>query len=1414
MSTDAKRATAKKAEADKKAAEDAAAATKAAASAWPTKGYNSFIPLLIIFILAVLAVCVDLSTVCLVRACLDQSQYVINLVNAMLVIYSWINLIEKLPIYSTIQKPIMCRNFSASGFAAALKPDKFTGTYFKRWQTKTTLWLTAMNVFWVTGVSTGTIAPEQEKAFKEATVVFLGAVLSVIGDKLVDAYLHVHVAKDLWEALESKFGAADAGSEMYIIEQFHDYKMVENRPVLEQAHEIICIVKELELLKCELPGKFVAGCIIAKLPNSWRNFATTLKHQRREFSVEDVIGHLSVEQNSRAKDSHGKGAEGTSVANMVNQRNFNSHKFKGKNGVQQNTDFKKKGKKTFKKNKKDEGCFTCGSTEHWANRCPNKFKKSGQDSKSVNMIVSNNENGASGYGNLFTVFSVFQPTDWWVDTGAGVHVCADISLFTSYQVTGHGSLLMGNGASASVHGVGTVDLKFTSGRIVQLKNVQHVPAIKKNLVSGSLLCREGFKLVFESNKLVVTKYGLFVGKGYESGGMFRLSLADFCNKVVNHIHSNVNESEVWHSRLCHISFGVMTRLAKLDLIPSFTLAKGSKCLSCVQAKQPRKPHKAAEERHLAPLELIHSDLCEMNGVLTKGGKRYFMTLIDDSTRYCYVYLLNTKDEALHYFKIYKAEVENQLEKKIKRVRSDRGGEYFSSEFDSFCAEHGIIHERTPPYSPQSNGVAERKNRTLTDLVNAMLDTSGLSKAWWGEAILTACHVLNKVPTKDNEITPYEKWAKRRTTLSYLRTWGCLAKVNVPIPKKRKLGHKTVDCINLGYAKNSVGYRFLVVKSEVPDQKIGTIMESKDATFFEDIFPMRDMQSTSRQESEETPEPAIPMEYYEQTHDENPEEDDEETLGRGKRQRTAKTFGDDFFVYLVDDTPTSISEAYASPEADYWKDAVRSEMDSIMANGTWEITDRPYGCKPLGCKWVFKKKLRPDGTIEKYKARLVAKGYDQQEEEDFFDTYSPVARLTTIRVLLSLAASHGLLVHQMDVKTAFLNGELKEEIYMQQPDGFVIDGQERKVCRLIKSLYGLKQAPKQWHDKFNTTLTSVGFVVNEADKCVYYRHGGGEGVILCLYVDDILIFGTNLKVIEEVKSFLSQNFEMKDLGVADVILNIKLLRDNEGGITLLQSHYVEKVLSRFGYSDCTPSQTPYDPSVLIRKSKGMAKDQLRYSQIIGSLMYLASATRPDIAFAVSKLSRFVSKPGDVHWHAVERVMRYLKGTMNYGLHYTGYPSVLEGYSDANWISDADEMKATTGYMFTLGGGAVSWKSCKQTILTRSTMEAELTALDTSGVEARWLRDLLMDLPLVDKPVPAILMNCDNQTVITKVKSSKDNMKSTKHIRMRLKAVRKLRNSGVIALDYVHTAKNLADPFTKGLSRVVIDNASREMGMRPT
>jgi hypothetical protein len=259
---------------------------------------------------------------------------------------------------------------------------------------------------------------------------------------------------------------------------------------------------------------------------------------------------------------------------------------------------------------------------------------------------------------------------------------------------------------------------------------------------------------------------------------------------------------------------------------------------------------------------------------------------------------------------------------------------------------------------------------------------------------------------------------------------------------------------------------------------------------------------------------------------------------------------------------------------------------------------------------------------------VANGYTQKEDEDFFDTYSPIARLTTIHVLLSLAASHGLLVHQMDVKTTFLNRELEEEIYITHPNDFIVKGQEDKVSKLVKSLYGLKQAPKQWHEKFDVTLILASFSVNEADRCVYYHHGGGQGVILYLYVDDILIFRISLDVINEFKTFLCQSFSMKDMGEADIILNIKLIK-GENKITLTQSHYVENILSRFSYKDNKPSPTPYNLSFVLRKNKRISRDQLRYSHMIGSLMYLASATKLNISFAVSKLSQFTYNPGDDH-----------------------------------------------------------------------------------------------------------------------------------------------------------------------------------------
>ncbi|KAK1413803.1 hypothetical protein QVD17_35586 [Tagetes erecta] len=237
------------------------------------------------------------------------------------------------------------------------------------------------------------------------------------------------------------------------------------------------------------------------------------------------------------------------------------------------------------------------------------------------------------------------------------------------------------------------------------------------------------------------------------------------------------------------------------------------------------------------------------------------------------------------------------------------------------------------------------------------------------------------------------------------------------------------------------------------------------------------------------------------------------------------------------------------------------MDSIMQNNVWKLVDLPPGCKPLGCKWILKRKMKVDGSIDKFKARLVIQGFRQKEGLDYFDTYAPVARISTIRLLLALAAIHNLVIHQMDVKTAFLNGDLDEEIYMKQPEGFVMPGQEHKVCKLVKSLYGLKQAPKQWHQKFDDAVLSNGYMINQADKCVYSKFDkSGKGVIICLYVDDMLIFGTSQDQVDKTKEFLSSKFSMKDMGEAEVILGIRITRENNK-ISISQSHYIEKVLKK-------------------------------------------------------------------------------------------------------------------------------------------------------------------------------------------------------------------------------------------------------------
>ncbi|GJU70482.1 zinc finger, CCHC-type containing protein [Tanacetum coccineum] len=476
--------------------------------------------------------------------------------------------------------------------------------------------------------------------------------------------------------------------------------------------------------------------------------------------------------------------------------------------------------------------------------------------------------------------------------------------------------------------------------------------------------------------------------------------------------------------------------------------------------------------------------------------------------------------------------------------------------------------------------------------------------------------------------------------------------------------------------------------------------------------------------------------------------------------------------------------------------------------------------------------KKDGTIEKFKARLVIQDFRQKSGIDYFDTYAPLTHISTIRLLIAMASIHNLIIHQMDVKTAFLNGELDEEVYVNQPQGFIMPGNENKVCKLIKSLYRLNQAPEQWHQKFNEMVLSSGYLLYQADKCVYSKFDESvKGVIICLYVDDIQIFDTDQVQVDLTKEFFLSKFFIKDMGKDDVILGIKIKHESNG-ITISQSYYIKKVMKKFNYFDCTPVSTPMDtseklmhnngqavsqleystvisclmyvmtcirpdiafavgklrsltytgyPSVLegytdaswisnaqdnsstntsekLMPNNGQAVSQLEYSRVIGCLMYVMTCTRPDIAFAVGKLSRYTSNPGTQHWQAIQRVLKYLKKTMDYRLTYTGYPSVLEGYTNASWISNTEDNSSTSGWVFLLGGGAISWASKKQTCITGSTMESEFVALAAAGKEAEWLKNLLLEIPLWVKPIAPISIRCDSAATLAKAYSQMYNGKS--------------------------------------------------------
>ncbi|KAI5314720.1 hypothetical protein L3X38_043896 [Prunus dulcis] len=426
----------------------------------------------------------------------------------------------------------------------------------------------------------------------------------------------------------------------------------------------------------------------------------------------------------------------------------------------------------------------------------------------------------------------------------------------------------------------------------------------------------------------------------------------------------------------------------------------------------------------------------------------------------------------------------------------------------------------------------------------------------------------------------------------------------------------------------------------------------------------------------------------------------------RRSKRARRFAlPDFYVYLQEsehdilgkDDPENFKQAIMGEDNERWLAAMKSELESMRKNSVWELKVLPQGCKPIGCKWVYTTKMDLKGAIDRYKARLVAKGYTQQEGIDYTETFSPVSTKDSLRVIMALVAHFDLHLYQMDVKTAFLDGHLKEEIYMQQPEGFVQRAQENMVCKLNKSLYGLKQASRQWYMRFDEVIKTYGFTENVLDSCIYVKISGRHYVLLVLYVDDILLASTNLTLLHDVKVFLSKHFEMTKLGEASYVLGIEIRRDRKRGLLgLSQKRYIEKILKRFNMMECVGGDVPINKGDKFIQEQAPKTDQEKlemadkpYASLVGSLMYAQVCTRPDLAFPLSVLGRFQSNSGQAHWVARKKIMRYLQRTKDFKIVYKRNESLeLVSYVDADFVGCVDDLKSTSGFVFLFGGAAVS------------------------------------------------------------------------------------------------------------------------------
>ncbi|GJW03382.1 retrovirus-related pol polyprotein from transposon TNT 1-94 [Tanacetum coccineum] len=757
------------------------------------------------------------------------------------------------------------------------------------------------------------------------------------------------------------------------------------------------------------------------------------------------------------------------------------------------------------------------------------------------------------------------------------------------------------------------------------------------------------------------------------------------------------KSWLWHRRLSHLNFGTINDLTRLDLVdglPKFKYGKDHLCSACERGKS----KKASHPPKLVPsdyskLELLHMDLCGPMRVASINGKKYILVIVDDFSRYTWVYFLRSKDETPEIIKKFIAQAQLNYKAKVCKIRTDNGTEFKNATLKAHYEKLGIMQQFSIARTPQQNGVVERRNRTLVEAARIMLIFSKLPEFLWGAKQWLHLVLTHKSADEFNQEDTADFDGKAQ-----------FVPYNPPSHKEIESSTTAIEPSNVQNFHQVQPSTYIWTKDHPLDQVIG--------------------------------DPSKPVMTRQRLHT------DSEVCMYALTVSTIE--------------PKNIKEAMADHS---WIESMQDELNQFERLQVWELVPRPEGKNIIALKWLWKNKCDAENIVVRNKTRLVAKGYKQEEGIDFEESFAPVARLEAVRMFIAYAAHKNITIFQMDVKTAFLNGPLKEEVYVSQPEGFIDPEFPDHVYRLKKALYGLKQAPRAWYDKLSSFLIEHGFTKGIIDPTLFTRRHGEDILLVQVYVDDIIFGSTNPDFSKRFANLMKNNFEMSMMGELKFFLGLQV-HQSPRGIFISQSQYAIELLKKHGLDECVSMSTPMATERLDADLQGTPTDQTTYRRMIGGLMYL-TASRPDIAFATFKDSGFK----------------------------------LIAYSDADHAGCKDDYKSTSGGLQFLGGKLVSWSSKKQDCTAMSTAEAEYVSLSACCAQVIWMRTQLLDYGYKYNRIP---MYCDSKSAIA-ISCNPVQHSKTKHIDIRYHFIKEHVEKGTVEIYFVGTEYQLADLFTKALPK---------------